>query len=81
MAHLRPGTPIAAVSSIKKGIPVGIFADRYNTSWFACFLFAMKNIFDAANRSSVASTLFIMIPGNSLSTSFESGNDFHVSNV
>lgn len=81
IAHLTPGTPTAAVSSIKNGIPLGILAERYNTSWFAFFLFAMKNMFEAANLSRVDSMLLITSPGNSLNTSFESGRDFHVCRV
>ena len=80
IAHLRPGTPTTAVSSIKKGIPWGILAERYNTSWFACLRFAIKNMFDAESRSKVVSTLLITIPGKSFITSFESGKDFHVCN-
>lgn len=38
----------------------------------------MKNMFDAASRSTVASTLPITRPGKSLETSFESGRDLHV---
>lgn len=80
IAHLSPGTPITAVSSIKNGIPFGILADRYNTSWFPFLRFAMKNMLEEANCSIVASTLFIVIPGISFDTSLESGNDFHVWN-
>ncbi|KVH90024.1 hypothetical protein Ccrd_007886 [Cynara cardunculus var. scolymus] len=80
MAHLSPGTPMTAVSSIKKGIPRGILADRYKTSWLAFLRLAIKNMFEGANCSMVASTLFITMPGMSLETSLESGNDFHVCN-
>lgn len=81
IAHFSPGIPITAVSSIKNGIPRGIFAERYNTSWFACLRFAMKNMLDTASWSRVASTLFTTIPGKSFETSFESGKDFHVCNT
>lgn len=78
MAHLTPGVPITAVSSIKKGIPRGLLAERYNTSWLACLRLAIKNMFDAARRSRVVSTLLITDAGKSLDTSFESGSDFQV---
>lgn len=67
-----------AVSSIKNGMPLGTLAERYSTSWFPFLRFAMKNMFDAASKSSVDSTLVMVIPGNSFWTSFESGNDLHV---
>ncbi|KAF3684985.1 hypothetical protein FXO38_00020 [Capsicum annuum] len=73
MVHLTPGVPITVVSSIKKGIPRGILAERYNTSWLACLHIAIKNMFDAASRSRVFSTLVITDDGKALDTSFESG--------
>ena len=78
IAHLTPGAPAVRVSSIKNGIPRGTCAERYSTSWFACFRFAMKKTFDAAKRSRMPSKLFTIMPGNSFDTSFESGRDFHV---
>lgn len=77
IAHFTPGAPATIVSSIKNVIPPGTWAERYSTSWFACFRFAMKNTFDAANRSRMPSRLFTVMPGNSFDTSFESGRDFH----
>ena len=79
-AHLSPGTPITAVSSIKKGIAFGILADRYKTSWLAFLRLAIKNMFEEDNCSMVVSTLFITTPGMSIETSLESGIDFHVCN-
>jgi hypothetical protein len=75
-AHFTPGTPTAAVTSIRKGIPRGIFADRYRTSMFAFFRLAIKNTFDAARRSTVASMLLMTEPGNSFVNSLSSGKDF-----
>lgn len=78
IAHLSPGIPTTAVSSINKGILCGILAERYKTSWLAFLRLAIKNMFEEDNCSMVASTLFITMPGMSLETSLESGNDFHV---
>ena len=78
MAHLRPGDPRVAASSIKKGIPLGSLADRYKTSWFLFLRLAMKNMFEEAKRSMAESTLFITMSGKSFETSLESGNDLHV---
>jgi hypothetical protein len=75
-AHFTPGTPTAAVSSIRKGIPRGIFADMYRTSLFEFFLLAIKNTFDAARCSTVASMLLTTEEGNSFENSLSSGKDF-----
>ncbi|KAH0451082.1 hypothetical protein IEQ34_021774 [Dendrobium chrysotoxum] len=77
-AHLTPGAPTEAVSSIKNGIPRGPLADIYKISLFAFLRFATKKTLVAAKFSTVESMLWIMALDRSFATSLESGRDFHV---